>query len=174
MEKKTKRRNYFELTYKEKQMVNNIMLEKEGKYTPFSIVLFSVYAFALIICMTQKLVIHLFLLIPIMFIAIRLRLYYYYKTHPEINFDKDKENYQKIEEKTDRQMALGKFAVAIFGVVIVIGIMGICGAFDNNDTGGISDNSYKTNCYTRSDGKRCCTSCKKTSYGDVGCSTTCN
>ena len=58
----------------------------------------------------------------------------------------------------------------IFSIIfILIGIY-----VDNNDTGGSSDNDYKTNCYTRSDGKRCCTSCKKTSYGDIGCGTTCN
>ena len=64
-----------------------------------------------------------------------------------------------------------------FFCLIGVGIFAVIGVFiflSNMDSNSDNSNGYKTNCYTRSDGKRCCTSCKKTSYGDVGCYTTCN
>lgn len=70
---------------------------------------------------------------------------------------------------------MNKLSIALVCIVAVIGIglfISINGG--SNDTGGSLDNGYRTKCTTRPDGKRCCTSCKKTSYGDVGCATTCD
>ncbi len=64
------------------------------------------------------------------------------------------------------------FVLMFVGIFVVIG--GLVFLSDNTGSNRNSDNGYKTNCYTRSDGKRCCKSCKKTSYGDVGCGITCN
>ena len=60
-----------------------------------------------------------------------------------------------------------KFILGIFGVVVIILGMGMCGVFDNNN----SDNG---SCYTRDDGTKCCTTCRKNEYGIPKCSTVCN
>lgn len=57
-------------------------------------------------------------------------------------------------------------AIAVFIIACISG--------GDNDTSSSSNDGYSTKCYTRSDGKNCCISCKKTSYGDVGCSRSCN
>ena len=57
-------------------------------------------------------------------------------------------------------------AIAVFIIACISG--------GDNDTSSSSNDGYSTKCYTRSDGKNCCISCKKTSYGDIGCSRTCN
>jgi len=57
-------------------------------------------------------------------------------------------------------------AIAVFIIACISG--------GDNDTSSSSNDGYSTKCYTRSDGKNCCISCKKTSYGDIGCATTCN
>lgn len=66
---------------------------------------------------------------------------------------------------------MGIFVIIEIVLVSII-ILGI--TFDNNDNNGEdNDNGYKTECYTREDGKRCCITCKETSYGDIGCATSC-
>lgn len=57
-------------------------------------------------------------------------------------------------------------AIAVFIIACISG--------GDNDTSSSSNDGYSTKCYTRSDGKNCCISCKKTSYGDIGCSRMCN
>lgn len=166
------RRSYWKLTEKEKQMVNKIMREVEGNFSAFNVTYIAVFSMLLLMCGTQHQFIFIFALVPIMFIIIRLKMFYFYKTHPEINFDKDREKYQKASDYADimKKLSIGFVCVAaVVGIVLFISVNG--GSYN---TGGSSDNGYHTNCYTRSDGKRCCTSCKKTSYGDVGCGTTCN
>ena len=57
-------------------------------------------------------------------------------------------------------------AIAVFIIACISG--------GDNDTSSSSNDGYSTKCYTRSDGKNCCISCKKTSYGDIGCARMCN
>ena len=59
-------------------------------------------------------------------------------------------------------------------IVVFLAFIFILAITTNEGTSDSGDNGYSTSCYTREDGKRCCTSCKETSYGDVGCGTTCN
>lgn len=67
------------------------------------------------------------------------------------------------------------FKAILILIVIIIFIIGLVRSCANNDdTSSSGGSGYSTKCYTRSDGKRCCISCKKTSYGDVGCSRSCN
>lgn len=167
------RRSYWKLTEKEKQMVNKIMREIEGNFSAFNVTYIVVFLMLMLMCGTQRQFIFMFALVPIMFITIRLKMYYFYKTHPEINFDKDREKYQKESDYVDimKKLSIGFVCVAaVIGIGLFISING------NSSDGGSSDNGngYHTKCTTRPDGKRCCTSCKKTSYGDVGCYTTCN
>ncbi len=166
-----KRRSYFKLTGKEKQMVNNIMLKQEGYFSMFNISIMTISVLCIFISISQNNIIFVLIISLIMFLVLRFKMFYYYLKHTEINFDINSKENNEMSKYTDNQT---KFILGIFGVVMVIGAMGLLGVFDNNDTGGSSDNGYKTNCYPRSDGKICCTSCKKTSYGDIGCGTTCN
>ena len=67
------------------------------------------------------------------------------------------------------------FKAILILIVIIIFIIGLVRSCANNDdTSSSSNDGYSTKCYTRSDGKNCCISCKKTSYGDIGCSRMCN
>ena len=67
------------------------------------------------------------------------------------------------------------FKAILILIVIIIFIIGLVRSCANNDdTSSSGGSGYSTKCYTRSDGKRCCISCKKTSYGDIGCSRMCN
>lgn len=59
-------------------------------------------------------------------------------------------------------------------IVVFLAFIFIIAIATNDGTNDSGDNGYSTNCYARSDGTRCCTSCKETSYGDIGCGTTCN
>lgn len=72
------------------------------------------------------------------------------------------------QKKTRLCVAVYLFSFIFFGGILLL--THSPGGGGNTET----DNGYRTSCYTRPDGKRCCTSCKKTSYGDVGCATTCN
>lgn len=137
MKKNVNRRGFFKLSYKEKQMVNNIMLKKEGKYTPFNLLFISIYIIMLVI-FKENIIIYFFLL-PLGYVVIRLRLYCYYNKHKEIDFDKGKNNYQEISDYTDKQFALEKFGLIVLGIVMFIFAIGMLGAFDNNDNG---DNNY--------------------------------
>ena len=66
----------------------------------------------------------------------------------------------------------------VFKAVLVLVTIAVfiiaCISGGDNDTSSSSNDGYSTKCYTRSDGKNCCISCKKTSYGDIGCSRMCN
>lgn len=67
------------------------------------------------------------------------------------------------------------FKAILILIVIIIFIIGLVRSCANNDdTSSSSNDGYSTKCYTRSDGKNCCISCKKTSYGDIGCARMCN
>lgn len=87
-------------------------------------------------------------------------------------------NNKKSEETKKKDMVKHiKIFMGIFVIieVILVSIIILGITFDNNnDNGEDNDNGYKTECYTREDGKRCCISCKETSYGDIGCSRTCD
>lgn len=174
MKRNSKRRNYFELTFKEKQMVNNIMLKQEGYFNVFNISIMIISALCMFISLSQNNLVLVLIISLIMFLVLRFKLFYYYLKHTEINFDIDSKENKEISKYTDNQTKLIFGIFGIFAILMFIVILGICGAFDNNDSSGSSDNGYHTKCTTRPDGKRCCTSCKKTSYGDVGCYTTCN
>ena len=174
MKRNIKRRNYFELTFKEKQMVNNIMLKQEGYFSIFNISIMIISALCMFISLSQNNLVLVLVISLIMFLVLRFKLFYYYLKHTEINFDIDSKENKEISKYTDNQTKLIFGIFGIFAILMFIVILGICGVFDNNDSGGSSDNGYHTKCTTRPDGKRCCTSCKKTSYGDVGCYTTCN
>lgn len=174
MKRNSKRRNYFELTFKEKQMVNNIMLKQEGYFSIFNISIMIISALCMFISLSQNNLILVLVISLIMFLVLRFKLFYYYLKHTEINFDIDSKENKEISKYTDNQTKLIFGIFGIFAILMFIVILGICGVFDNNDSSGSSDNGYHTKCTTRPDGKRCCTSCKKTSYGDVGCYTTCN
>ena len=70
---------------------------------------------------------------------------------------------------------LDEMDTSMFFLLIFVGAFAIIGVLMLlSDTYSNNSNGYKTNCYTRDDGKICCTSCKKTSYGDISCGTTCN
>ena len=174
MKRNSKRRNYFELTFKEKQMVNNIMLKQEGYFNVFNISIMIVSALCMLVSISQNNLVLVLVISLIMFLVLRFKLFYYYLKHTEINFDIDSKENKEISKYTDNQTNLIFGIFGIFAISMFIVILGICGVFDNNDSSGSSDNGYHTKCTTRPDGKRCCTSCKKTSYGDVGCYTTCN
>lgn len=174
MKRNSKRRNYFELTFKEKQMVNNIMLKQEGYFSIFNISIMIISALCMFISLSQNNLILVLIISLIMFLVLRFKMFYYYLKHTEINFDIDSKENKEISKYTDNQTKLIFGIFGIFAILMFIVILGICGVFDNNDSSGSSDNGYHTKCTTRPDGKRCCTSCKKTSYGDVGCYTTCN
>lgn len=173
MKRNSKRRNYFELTFKEKQMVNNIMLKQEGYFSIFNISIMIISALCMFISLSQNNLILVLIISLIMFLVLRFKMFYYYLKHTEINFDNDSKENKEISKYTDNQT---KLIFGIFAILMFIMVLGICGVFDDNDSSGSSDNGngYHTKCTTRPDGKRCCTSCKKTSYGDVGCYTTCN
>ena len=174
MKRNSKRRNYFELTFKEKQMVNNIMLKQEGYFSIFNISIMIISALCMFISLSQNNLILVLIISLIMFLVLRFKMFYYYLKHTEINFDIDSNENKEFSKYTDNQTKLIFGIFGIFAILMFIVILGICGVFDNNDSSGSSDNGYHTKCTTRPDGKRCCTSCKKTSYGDVGCYTTCN
>ena len=75
----------------------------------------------------------------------------------------------KLNKKKDDFKAV---LIIILIFIFFIGFIRSCAGGD--DTSSSGNDGYSTKCYTRSDGKSCCTSCKKTSYGDIGCGTTCN
>lgn len=68
--------------------------------------------------------------------------------------------------------------VALVGALLFMGGMIWYMLYGNdissNSDGKNIDNGYRTNCFTDENGQRCCVTCKKTSYGDVGCATVCN
>ena len=164
MRKNTQRRSYWKLTLKEKQMINNIMLKQDGYFSISNISIMIMLALCLLIPLSQNNLILVLIICLIMFLVLRFRIFYYYLKHTEINFDNDSEENKKMSKYTDNQT---KFILGIFGVVVIIFVMGMCGVFDNNN----SDNG---NCYTRDDGTKCCTTCRKNEYGIPKCSTVCN
>ena len=74
-------------------------------------------------------------------------------------------------EKLNKNKEVFKAVLVLVAIAVFI-IACISGG--DNDTSSSSNDGYSTKCYTRSDGKNCCISCKKTSYGDIGCSRMCN
>ena len=89
--------------------------------------------------------------------------------------DKDYNRILELNKKlvnTTNKNKEGLKAVLVLVAIAVFIIACISGG--DNDTSSSSNDGYSTKCYTRSDGKNCCISCKKTSYGDIGCATTCN
>lgn len=58
----------------------------------------------------------------------------------------------------------------VIGIIAFFVIAIIANA--NGDGGGSSGGT--SNCYVTDSGRKCCTVCKSTSYGDVACSTSCN
>lgn len=87
------------------------------------------------------------------------------------NKDKPKDTKQRNIVKTIEMVMVS------YGIIIIIIpiLFVVVNSFPNNaDSDSDSDNGFKTNCYTLDDGTMCCTSCKETSYGDIGCSTSCN
>ena len=174
MAKNRKRKSYFKLTYKEKQMINNIILKQEGYFSIFNISYMLVSVLLVIIALQQHKIILVFILIPIIYLILRLRLFYYYQTHTEINFDIDNEENEKLSNYTDSQLNFFKIGGIVIVVIMLIFIVIGLGIFNNDNSDTENNNGYTTKCYTREDGTKCCTSCKKTSYGDIGCSTTCD
>lgn len=71
--------------------------------------------------------------------------------------------------KSEKKAIIPAFIVGAFIVFVIIMI------FTNNDNSNDNtyDDGYRTNCYVRNDGKTCCVTCKKTSYGDIGCGSSC-
>lgn len=127
------RRNYFQLTYKEKQMINNIIQEKENKLNVFNILYIIIFIPLLIIFVLSKLYILAFALIPIAFILMRFKIYYYYLNHNEIDFDKDKNDYKELSKDTDKQLELFKTGkIAIICIILIMTIIGIF-VFNNNN-----------------------------------------
>ena len=59
-----------------------------------------------------------------------------------------------------------------FAIIAFITIFINNGNSDSDSDDG-SDNGFATKCYVRDDGKKCCISCKETSYGDIGCGRVC-
>lgn len=73
------------------------------------------------------------------------------------------------------EMDTTKFFVLVFvGILVIIGCLAYLSTNASYEKSGSRSSGYKTKCYTRSDGKICCTSCGKTSYGDIGCANTCD
>ena len=163
-----KRRSYFKLTGKEKQMVNNIMLKQECYFNVFNISIMIVSALCMLVSISQNNLVLMLIIYLIMFLVLRFKLFYYYLKHTEINFDIDSKENKEISKYTDNQT---KLIFGIFGILAIsmfIMILGICGVFDNND------DTNGSSCYTRDDGTKCCTACRKNEYGIPKCSTVCN
>ena len=68
MKRNSKRRNYFELTFKEKQMVNNIMLKQEGYFSIFNISIMIISALCMFISLSQNNLILVLIISLIMFL----------------------------------------------------------------------------------------------------------
>ena len=162
--KNNERRSYLKLTFKEKQMVNNIMLKQEGYFSIFNISIMIISALCMFISLSQNNLILVLIISLILFLVLRFRIFYYYLKHTEINFDNDSEENKEISKYTDNQTIM---IFVIFGVIILLFIIGI---FISNNIGGKDNGS----CYTRDDGTKCCTACRKNEYGIPKCSTVCN
>lgn len=166
MKKNVNRRGFFKLSYKEKQMVNNIMLKKEGKYTPFNLLFISIYIIMLVI-FKENIIIYFFLL-PLGYVVIRLRSYCYYNEHKEIDFDNDSKENNEMSKYTDNQTKL------IVGFFVGIILFAIIGMFVGDFIDGNRNGNGSESCYSRDDGTKCCTACRKNEYGIPKCSTVCN
>ena len=163
MKNNVKRKSYWKLTFKEKQMVNKIMLKQEGYFNVFNISIMIVSALCMLIL--QNNLVLMLIIYLIIFLVLRFKLFYYYLKHTEINFDIDIKENKEISKYIDNQT---KLIFGIFAISMFIMVLGICGVFDNND------DTNGSSCYTRNDGTKCCTACRKNEYGIPKCSTVCN
>ena len=80
-------------------------------------------------------------------------------------------------KKYSAKKIVGYSLLGVLGCFVVLGItIGILFLNDFlEDRNDVSDydNGYRSECFTREDGKVCCVSCKQTIYGDIGCATSC-
>lgn len=166
--KNNERRSYFKLTFKEKQMVNNIMLKQDGYFSIFNISIMIISALCMFISLSQNNLILSLIIILIMSLVIRFKMFYYYLKHTEINFDNDSKENNEMSKYTDNQTKL------IVGLFVGIILFAIIGMFVGDFIDGNRNGNGSESCYTRSDGKKCCTACRKNEYGIPKCSTVCN
>ena len=121
MKRKSKRRNYFELTFKEKQMVNNIMLKQESYFNVFNISIMIVSALCMLIL--QNNLVLMLIIYLIIFLVLRFKLFYYYLKHTEINFDIDIKENKEISKYIDNQTKLIFWYIRYIDVYYGIGNM---------------------------------------------------
>lgn len=70
-----KRRSYFKLTGKEKQMVNNIMLKQEGYFSMFNISIMTISVLCIFISVSQNNIIFILIISLIMFLVLRFKMF---------------------------------------------------------------------------------------------------
>lgn len=166
--KNNERRCYFKLTFKEKQMVNNIMLKQDGYFSIFNISIMIISALCMFISLSQNNLILVLIICLIMFLVIRFKMFYYYLKHTEINFDNDSKENNEMSKYTDKQTKL------IVGLFVGIILFAIIGMFVGDFIDGNRNGNGSESCYSRDDGTKCCTACRKNEYGIPKCSTVCN
>ena len=166
--KNNERRSYFKLTFKEKQMVNNIMLKQDGYFSIFNISIMIISALCMFISLSQNNLILVLIICLIMSLVIRFKMFYYYLKHTEINFDNDSKENNEMSKYTDKQTKL------IVGLFVGIILFAIIGMFVGDFIDGNRNGNGSESCYSRDDGTKCCTTCRKNEYGIPKCSTVCN
>ena len=121
----------------------------------------------MLVIFKENIIIYFFLL-PLGYVVIRLRLYCYYNEHKEIDFDNDSKENKEMSKYTDNQTKL------IVGFFVGIILFAIIGMFVGDFIDGNRNGNGSESCYSRDDGTKCCTACRKNEYGIPKCSTVCN
>ena len=120
--KNNERRSYFKLTFKEKRMVNNIMLKQDGYFSIFNISIMIMSALCMFISLSQNNLILVLIIFLIISLVIRFKSFYYYLKHTEINFDNDSKENKEMSKYTDNQT---KIIVGFFVGIILFAVIGL-------------------------------------------------
>lgn len=89
-----------------------------------------------------------------------------------IKNEQSKNTSQSVNQSVNQSNKSGCFSAFVVIICFFAFLSGFSSDSDHKDANSQSSNR-SSDCYVTNDGRRCCTVCQKTSYGDIGCGTTC-